>query len=1146
MKLNVTYTTLPRPYHSSLYLQFNEATGQVTNDSSNYQNSGTLGANSSAASDDPTWQQPQNCIAHTCLLFDGSNDYVNIPDSDSLEPDSIMIGAWIKPSNVSGTKNIVSKYGDTSYNDSYKLALSGNKVKFDVNLTGTGWVSVTGNISLSASTWYYVTGTYDGTNLRVYVNAVLDNSTTTTGPIFKSNASVKVGKPGNLVPGEMYTGYIDEVKIYDSAKTIEQIRSEYNARNSLTGLAGSVGNSTPPLTFNPIGYWNFEEASGTTVNDRSTNGRTGTVTGTGTWTTGKVGKAMNFDGSSGYVSVADTSDLRLTSSWTVSAWVKPDALKDYGNIFMKTTNQTNGYGLITLANGSWNWQQYSNSSWNDTVGGTAGSLVNNTWSFLTITYDGTTLRTYQNGTLTNSASKTTITSGTAALTIGADTFNGRYFDGDIDEVRIYNYARSQAQITEDLNGNHPIGGSPIGSQVIRYKFEEGGGTTAYNSVLSNQSLTAVVNSTTYTPNGRYGKGVLMNGTSSQIYRNNTTEIDLNENLSSGFTASIWVNPASDGENDIGRIFQKGTNTYMRTTNESGGFVDLEASFDLSSTDATISLPGILPLNTWSHIAMVYSGSTQIQIYINGRLRATSTNGVGSIPSDSGTMFIGAGASGTPAFDGVLDEFKLYSTALTQAQIAIDYNGNNALLIGNLGTTSTLQPNDSFSRGVFCNPGSALSNCNPVGYWNFEEASGTYYDSSGTGNNGTLGGSGGARGNGKIGKGIVLNGSGYVQISDNSSIDITNSISFSAWINTTLSGTSQHIISKSGAYEFRTHTDDSIRVRIGNLSDNFSGSTDPISLNTWYHVVGTYDGSRYAVYINGVLQSSSTDATSGTIGTNNNNLFVGAITTAASGKFEGKIDEPMIFDYSISPEQIAWYYNKGKPYIHLKLDECTGSTIQDSSGNGKAGSITIGGSGSQTSIGDCTSSGTARYNGISGKYNYSVNLDGTNDYMSVTSPNLPTENFSYSTWVYPTATSGTMNILSASDGSGGDEILVRSNSGGTVTIRVNGASDDLVSGQTLTAGAWNHILVTRNGSDIYLYINGKKDANTGSDGSALSFSSCALLIGVDAGSSCTSTFGGYFDGKIDDVKVFHYALTDVQARTLYNNGTIYWGPAQGAP
>ena len=84
------------------------------------------------------------------------------------------------------------------------------------------------------------------------------------------------------------------------------------------------------------------------------------------------------------------------------------------------------------------------------------ALPTNTWSFLTETYDGSTLRLYVNGTQVASTAHTgAIATSTNPLQIGGDSIYGQFFAGLIDNVRVYNIALTAAQIQTDMNT--PVG-----------------------------------------------------------------------------------------------------------------------------------------------------------------------------------------------------------------------------------------------------------------------------------------------------------------------------------------------------------------------------------------------------------------------------------------------------------------------------------------------------------------------------------------------------------------------------------------------------------------------------------------------------------------------------------------------------------------
>jgi glucose/arabinose dehydrogenase len=231
------------------------------------------------------------------------------------------------------------------------------------------------------------------------------------------------------------------------------------AGNTTTSAARTVtvSNWAPPSGL--VAAYTFEAGTGTTVTDASGLGRTGTMNSGASWTTaGKFGKALSFNGSGGLVSVADASSLDFTSAMTIEAWVRPTTRSNWDTVVMK------GYGstgrAYALYAGNNNGRPAAtvriSSSERSTSGGS--SLPLNTWSHLAMTYGGGRLRVYVNGLQVSSTSVSgSIRTSSDPLTIGGSSVWGRWFAGQLDEVRIYNRALTQTEIQSGMN--RTMGGS---------------------------------------------------------------------------------------------------------------------------------------------------------------------------------------------------------------------------------------------------------------------------------------------------------------------------------------------------------------------------------------------------------------------------------------------------------------------------------------------------------------------------------------------------------------------------------------------------------------------------------------------------------------------------------------------------------------
>lgn len=589
-----------------------------------------------------------------------------------------------------------------------------------------------------------------------------------------------------------------------------------------------------------------------------------------------------------------------------------------------------------------------------------------------------------------------------------------------------------------------------------------------------------------------------------------------------FTASAWINPRTGGENSAGRIIDKSN----ATTPTNGWVFFINSSSQLRftvdhATDLNVISSTTVPLSSWSHVTVTWDGSltaTNVHIYLNGKevSYGTQTNGSGARVTDVAEQLkIGNDKSRARTFDGWIDEVKIYNYALIASEVRVDYNRSGGLAFGALGTDIDGKSASNSASRMYCPPGDTTAVCAPLGEWRFEERKASIAtDTSTNTNDGTLI-NGPQFTAGKIGSGLSFTSTSSQSVDVGNTISGVKSVSY--WVKPT--STTNSMLALSGSAYITSST--------GTISA--TGFTSP------------------TIYVNGVVSSTLVANTwQQVIVTTGTSVSSSAIKFGlANGTyFNGLIDEVKVYDYTLNASQVAWDYNRGKPIIHLKANECQGSTLNDSSGNGRSGAITLQGTGT-TSPGTCTTSG-AWANGGQGKFNYALDLDGTDDYVSVATPALPTGDFSYSSWVNLGANTDE-NLFLTADGSGGDEFRVYIDSSNHVAVYTNNTLQ-VTSNRSVSTGVWTNIVVTRSGSTVRIYLNGQQDTSTGTDGTALSFSTCSLLIGVDSSATCdTGTLNKYLDGKIDEVQVYNFALTLPQIQLLFNqNSAVRFGPATGSP
>lgn len=213
----------------------------------------------------------------------------------------------------------------------------------------------------------------------------------------------------------------------------------------LTKVSGVPGIPTSGLA----AYWSMDEGSGSTAADSSGNGNNGTLSGP-VWTAGNRGGALSFDGTNDYVNAGNPAGLKLTGAMTLSAWIKIDTVSGNGRIISKQGyTGSRGWSLNVEASGVGAFQIASNSSSLVTVN-TSAALPTGQWVHLAGVYEpGTALRIYVNGVLSNSNSVSVPAAqynSNLNVWIGARPSSECYFDGDIDEVRVYNRALSDSEI----------------------------------------------------------------------------------------------------------------------------------------------------------------------------------------------------------------------------------------------------------------------------------------------------------------------------------------------------------------------------------------------------------------------------------------------------------------------------------------------------------------------------------------------------------------------------------------------------------------------------------------------------------------------------------------------------------------------------
>jgi hypothetical protein len=718
------------------------------------------------------------------------------------------------------------------------------------------------------------------------------------------------------------------------------------------GVPGSILNGL-------VGWWKLDDgSSGTTpitAADSSGNGNTGTLTNSAVWTSsGKISNALTVNGTNQQVSIPS---LGLSSTFSFSFWVK--------------STTASGSNMFSIGNYIYCEANYSSgdiaacSPDNSAHVITAGGLMDGNWHHVAYVSTGAaaTQLLYVDGILQGTVTATPNLSGGSAATIASQN-GSNYFQGTIDDVRVYDRALSASEITDLYHWGVNV--APSTGLVGWWKLDEASGTSASDSSGNGNTGTVTPNATGVWVAGKINNAANLNGTTQQVnLPYNAAQV---LPAASAFTVSAWVKPSNLGggfETILDQNPTGGNDNYFLEINAN----QADCGFHGQPVNGfqIITMTGTLSNNNWYHLACVYDRTAHtLSIYVNGTLNNSMAE-TNNLDTNTGPSYIGTG-NGSQWFAGTIDDVRVYNRALSASEITQIYNGgsgsNSDVAVGLCSNPTGNEGDLLYSAGThhvlqYCgvngwqalgpDPGAGGAGCaSPagvegdvryntdyhvmqycdgtnwaqmpkwgsapanglVGWWNFDEGSGTSAaDSSGNSNTGTLTNGPTWTASGKINGALSFNGTNQdVHVTTATDLIGGGPATVSAWIYPVayVAG-GGYIIANWEVVFYLSSGCDCVGFSSDNQTHNVPSAANSVPLNQWTLVTAARDAAGTTnVYINGVL-SSAANQFSGTPLAGYNGTIIGNRDGDAT-PFNGKIDDVRVYNRALSAPEILRLYN----------------------------------------------------------------------------------------------------------------------------------------------------------------------------------------------------------------------------------------------
>ena len=819
-------------------------------------------------------------------------------------------------------------------------------------------------------------------------------------------------------------------------------------------------------------------------------------------TSGKFGEAAIFNGSSSRIDLPSTvvDSIKSNSSFAVSAWFNTSVT---GTRQVMFSSLEGTYIIFEVTTGNQLKGIVANSVGTNTVLTIPITVTDGAWHHALFTGENGDLRLYlDNGTPQTSASwNGTFYNGTGGTGIGVRKYyNDSNWNGKLDQVRIYDSALTQSQVTQLYQENSSTVGTHLFGCIANYNLDgsakESMGTTAYDGTETDITYRydGTPTAVEFGVGGKSNYGARFNGSSSKIDLNSlSTVLDAQSIVS----VSFWFKSSSTALS--GLFSYRGSassavNMLVTLNRSATGDIGL----DSSTSGAFVNLGtynGTYNDDNWHHVVSTINYSTgAFNVYIDKTLRITGTNT--SLSRGTADKVLLGTNYDTQFINGDLDQVRIFSKELSSDEVGKLY-GNGAGEIACAYTSTT----DNVAY--------------PIANTAYYKLDNNSKDS--------------ARSTGKFNEGAVFNGSSsYINLGDPTSGITTANYSISFWVNTT-STSASYLISKyltdgvdsTDVFRAMNLSNGTIDIRIS-LSSGGSArditSTSTINDGNWHHILFTVEPNLSKLYINGAEEGSSTTGTAKAPSSVSRNVTIGR-HDAGDNYFNGSIDQVRIYNTALDSTDAS--------NLHAETVSDT-STLSFPSGKTAIATYQLDGNSTDLS-GNYNGTDTNvayAYDGTEtnieyrfGRYGQAAVFNGSSSKILPTSSPIPSSGaFTVSAWVKTSVSNHC--FISFGDFWLKAEYLSGVFSLGDINTSFQGTTD-------ISDGSWHHcVLTVDNSNNIALYVDGTSEDTGTSTISRTNGGS--FVIGVARNSSPVY----YFNGSIDQVRIYSTALTSSQVTELY--------------